>query len=194
MGYAFGYYVARVQAGSKVGAYVHYPTVSTDMIGQVKGLPKTLYYHTFAWLYGLMGRAADVVMVNSSWTEAHIKHLWGITNKYYRPTQSNVSVGLTILYRTRVVFPPCDTTQFEATDLAPQAREDLIVSLGSAHDYCQEMVADLQKKKANLGKKRITNCSYEPLPSSWQDQAFRGIVGWMLSGWSSLVVAEMPTL
>ena len=34
VGYAFGYPLARL-AGAKVAAYVHYPTISTDMIARV---------------------------------------------------------------------------------------------------------------------------------------------------------------
>ena len=42
----------------------------------VSGL-KLRYYKIFAWLYGVCGRVADTVMVNSSWTEEHIRALWG---------------------------------------------------------------------------------------------------------------------
>ena len=31
----------------------------------------------FAWLYGKAGATADTVMVNSSWTEEHVRQLWG---------------------------------------------------------------------------------------------------------------------
>lgn len=44
----------------------------------------------------MAGRTADVVMVNSSWTEAHINSLWnhkGCTHK---------------------VYPPCDITSLKA--------------------------------------------------------------------------------
>jgi alpha-1,2-mannosyltransferase len=82
MGYAFGYWLARVFGGCRVGCYVHYPTVSTDMIGKVHSVHKAVYYRAFAWLYGFMGAAAHAVMVNSSWTEAHIRALWHIPNRY----------------------------------------------------------------------------------------------------------------
>ena len=34
---------------------------------------KLQYYRLFAWGYGIAGRAASCVMVNSSWTEEHIR-------------------------------------------------------------------------------------------------------------------------
>ena len=119
-GHAFGYPLARL-AGCRVAAYVHYPTVSTDMIRRVKNretsynnvssvvnsatrsFVKLCYYQAFAFVYGLCGYCADVAMVNSSWTRAHVKTLWG---------------GHPV-----VVFPPCDVaallkapTRREATD------------------------------------------------------------------------------
>ena len=36
MGYAFTFHVAKFLAGVTVGAYVHYPTISTDMLARVK--------------------------------------------------------------------------------------------------------------------------------------------------------------
>ncbi len=37
---------------------------------------KLVYYRIFAALYGFVGRFADLVMVNSSWTSAHIASIW----------------------------------------------------------------------------------------------------------------------
>eukprot|EP01043_Picozoa_sp_COSAG02_P035097 COSAG02_NODE_2492_length_8691_cov_45.293412_6_plen_86_part_00 len=34
------------------------------------------YYKLFAAIYGLVGRRADVVMANSSWTKGHVVALW----------------------------------------------------------------------------------------------------------------------
>ena len=35
MGYAFTFHVVRLLAGVPVGAYTHYPTISTDMLARV---------------------------------------------------------------------------------------------------------------------------------------------------------------
>eukprot|EP00742_Colponemidia_sp_Colp-10_P003879 GILJ01004131.1.p1 GENE.GILJ01004131.1~~GILJ01004131.1.p1 ORF type:complete len:468 (+),score=60.41 GILJ01004131.1:111-1406(+) len=105
MGYAFTFPLARL-AGCKVACYVHYPTISTDMlervaqrreafnneihISQSKALStsKYWYYVFFAKLYQFVGAFADVIMVNSTWTYNHISSLWR------RPVQ--------------IVYPPCN--------------------------------------------------------------------------------------
>ncbi|KAF2142558.1 glycosyltransferase family 4 protein [Aplosporella prunicola CBS 121167] len=100
MGYAFAlglckFYFPLVPTG----AYVHYPTISTDMLdslsatdleregkirgvnsgaGQgIKGTLKRWYWLLFAKLYSGVGAFVDVVMTNSSWTQKHMENLWG---------------------------------------------------------------------------------------------------------------------
>lgn len=115
MGYAFTLAFCKLLFPSvPTGAYVHYPTISTDMLESLddktglkgvnagagtgwKGYAKRKYWIAFARLYGWVGGKVDVVMCNSSWTSAHIKSLWGPSRKmnnrvaYKEPT---------------VVFPP----------------------------------------------------------------------------------------
>ena len=111
MGYAFTLPLFKYVGGSKVGCYVHYPTISTDMLKKVTGRyadfnnaefisrsvllsnAKLIYYHIFAFVYGLCGSCSNKVMVNSSWTYNHIVHLWNIPSA------------------TSIVYPPCDTKQ-----------------------------------------------------------------------------------
>lgn len=96
--------------------YVHYPTISNDMIQNVltsshasfnnrqifvryswlRNL-KLVYYRCLAYLYGVAGRRADLVMVNSSWTRNHIESLWKIN--------------------ANVVYPPCDVDSFKSLGL-----------------------------------------------------------------------------
>ncbi|KAF7996755.1 hypothetical protein HCN44_002401 [Aphidius gifuensis] len=108
MGYAFTYPLFKYLAGSKVVSYTHYPTISTDMLQQVQqrivahnnhqtiannpilSRVKIIYYQLFSVLYGYMGRCADIVMVNSTWTEEHINNIWKCPVKTFR------------------VYPPCD--------------------------------------------------------------------------------------
>jgi len=77
-------------------AYVHYPLISSDMLQRVQELRpsynnnasisgsttastlKVAYYRMFAWLYGVVGQCAEVVYVNSSWTEGHVAQMWGL--------------------------------------------------------------------------------------------------------------------
>jgi len=112
MGYAFTLPLFRYLGGCRIACYVHYPTISTDMLKQVASRTesynnaafisknrvfsriKVLYYHFFAFLYGIMGNRSDVVMVNSTWTFNHIRALWQATD------------------RTHIVYPPCDTSEF----------------------------------------------------------------------------------
>lgn len=129
-GYAFTYPVA-VLYGCQVACYTHYPTISTDMLERVKRREeafnndtsiansdslsdiKLRYYKTMARLYGLAGWFTSVAMVNSSWTENHIKHLWKHPEKIYR------------------VYPPCDTISLQKLPLEreEEGRERYIISL-----------------------------------------------------------------
>mmetsp|Transcript_62963 Transcript_62963/g.147801 ORF Transcript_62963/g.147801 Transcript_62963/m.147801 type:complete len:494 (+) Transcript_62963:38-1519(+) len=133
MGYSFTLPLFRLLCSSRVGCYVHYPTISTDMLEQVRGrrsdgvcndamvarssllsAAKLLYYQAFAKLYGLAGKSADVVLVNSSWTRGHIDALWARQD------------------RTWTAYPPCDTAALASLPLE-RAKKDfagkLVVSL-----------------------------------------------------------------
>ncbi|KAM6178560.1 GDP-Man:Man(3)GlcNAc(2)-PP-Dol alpha-1,2-mannosyltransferase [Rhynchocyon petersi] len=112
MGYAFTLPLFKYVGGCRVGSYVHYPTISTDMLSVVRNQnaafnnaafitrnpllsrAKLIYYHLFAFLYGLAGSCSDVVMVNSSWTLGHILSLWKVGSC------------------TTIVYPPCDVQTF----------------------------------------------------------------------------------
>ena len=97
MGYAFTLGFSKLLFPDvPTGAYVHYPTISTDMLGSLDpdsatgnqgvnagkgvgagGRAKKLYWELFAKLYMWMGASVDLVMTNSSWTLDHINSLWG---------------------------------------------------------------------------------------------------------------------
>jgi len=126
-GVAFTFLAARLFAGCKVVAYVHYPTISSDMISMVRDRRpsynnnteisssriitnlKLIYYSMFAVAYGFAGGMASLVMVNSSWTCTHIKKLWLFAN-------------------VRIVYPPCDTDALQSLPLTE--RENIILSIG----------------------------------------------------------------
>ncbi|KPI43084.1 GDP-Man:Man(3)GlcNAc(2)-PP-Dol alpha-1,2-mannosyltransferase [Cyphellophora attinorum] len=90
MGYAFAVAFCKLLFPSvPTAAYVHYPTISTDMLASLddqtgtrgihsglgggrRGQVKRYYWHFFARLYGWVGRHIDVVMCNSTWTYNHI--------------------------------------------------------------------------------------------------------------------------
>jgi len=129
MGYAFTYPAVRLLAGCSVACYVHFPTISADMLRAVQenrpsynndarvarsssaSALKLAYYHAFALAYKVVGRCASVVMCNSTWTSGHIASLWGA--------------------KTTIVYPPCLSGN-SATAMLPlnERREPLIVSIG----------------------------------------------------------------
>ena len=102
------------------GAYVHYPTISTDMLSSLadeqntgrgvnagtgkgwKGKGKKAYWVLFAKLYGWVGGMVDVVMTNSSWTQAHISSLWS-QSRNARSKNNPI----------QVVYPPCAVKELE---------------------------------------------------------------------------------
>ena len=116
-GHAFTLPLFRWLGGCKVASYVHYPTVSSDMLrkvgSQIQSFNnsrtvsrsrlltrlKLCYYRIFACVYGFVGRRSDVVMVNSSWTHAHIRSIWNPDKLF-------------------IVYPPCDTSSFESLPLS----------------------------------------------------------------------------
>ncbi|CAB1114366.1 GT4 [Ectocarpus sp. CCAP 1310/34] len=129
-GFAFSFPVAWL-AGCSVAAYVHYPTISSDMLSRVRdrrpshnnsawiassvavSWGKLLYYRAFACMYGVAGGFfASRVLVNSSWTKGHIAALW----RHSRPPT--------------IVFPPCDTSELENLPINSEGRERYALSVG----------------------------------------------------------------
>jgi len=96
MGYAFALGFCKILFQDvPTGAYVHYPTISTDMLSSLSptttgtqgvnagkgagasGFAKKIYWELFAKIYSAVGASVDVVMTNSTWTLNHITSLWG---------------------------------------------------------------------------------------------------------------------
>jgi alpha-1,2-mannosyltransferase len=122
MGYAFALGICRLLFPlMPTGAYVHYPTISTDMLesldpssavgaqgvnaGQgtgLRGAVKKFYWHWFAGLYSWVGSSVDVVMTNSTWTQTHVEKLWG-PQRQGKPGKSPISV----------VYPPVAVREME---------------------------------------------------------------------------------
>ena len=133
MGYAFTYPIFRYLASVPVIAYVHYPTISTDMLERVKerrptynnrGLIansaqasqlKIIYYRLFAFLYGRCGKCAQIAYCNSSWTRGHIERIWQLPTRLMH-----------------LVYPPCDVKQFLSMPLVDETTLSIrnIVSVG----------------------------------------------------------------
>lgn len=120
MGYAFGLAFSSIMFPDVVtGAYVHYPTISTDMLGSLdatsgsgmnagkgqglKGILKKKYWKMFASMYCWAGRRIDVVMTNSTWTQDHIKSLWGKGARHSR-YQSQPTI----------LYPPVSVAEYQS--------------------------------------------------------------------------------
>ncbi|KAH8156677.1 hypothetical protein CIB48_g11571 [Xylaria polymorpha] len=133
MGYAFTLGLSKLLFPNvPTAAYVHYPTISTDMLESLdpkssvgnqgvnagkgvgfKGTVKRHYWRWFASIYSRMGASVDVVMTNSSWTQAHIQSLWGPRRK-----QRNCQ------HQIAVVYPPCAVSDIEeAVELSEQSEK-----------------------------------------------------------------------
>ena len=129
MGYAFTIPLFRYLGGCRTACYVHYPTISTDMLELVArrrgtynnatfisssrtlSYAKLIYYRLFAYLYGVAGKRTEVVMVNSSWTLGHILALWCATD------------------RTHIVYPPCDVREFITIPLDRESATRSVISV-----------------------------------------------------------------
>ncbi|KAG9102548.1 asparagine-linked glycosylation protein [Ceratobasidium sp. 370] len=138
MGYAFTFHIVRwlSRGRTPVSAYVHYPTISTDMLARVKSrtsqynntsgvasstvltYAKLIYYNLFAMVYSMSLRRARTIMVNSSWTKNHVDYL---LNHSLFPLPASARRYSTIVY------PPCDTKAMSAFPL--ENRESIIMSL-----------------------------------------------------------------
>lgn len=99
--------------GCQVAAYIHYPTISRNMIERVSRKEemynnsdkiagnvvlssiKLIYYKLFALAYSKVLCVSDFTMVNSSWTKSHI-------DSFLNSSQT-----------TRLIYPPCNVEKFK---------------------------------------------------------------------------------
>lgn len=116
-GLHFSLPLLRLLGVPKLACYVHYPIISSDMVGAVASrqaahnnarrfvgrlaVLKLAYYRALVRLYALAGRQSDATMANGSWTANHLRQLWGV--------------------EPSLVYPPCDTRQLQALPLEPAA-------------------------------------------------------------------------
>jgi alpha-1,2-mannosyltransferase len=136
--------------GCHVVSYVHYPTISDDMIKRVENKVedltnsktiasnpilsdlKLIYYKGMLKSYAQVGLYTNSVMTNSTWTYNHIIKLWKIPKE------------------TTIVYPPCDSSYLSTFDIQNK-RERQIMSLAQfrpekAHHVQIEAYAKLLEK------------------------------------------------
>jgi alpha-1,2-mannosyltransferase len=146
-GYAFSYLIAKIWFGCTVVSYTHYPQISTDMLQRVQerrptynndirisrstaaSIVKLIYYKAFAKLYGFAGRFADLVMVNSTWTQRHINEIFKIPAS------------------TFLVYPPCPVTHLVTPTSLLTVRRPIVISVSQ---FRQEKDHELQIKSFAL--------------------------------------------
>ncbi|KAG9046002.1 asparagine-linked glycosylation protein [Tulasnella sp. UAMH 9824] len=130
MGYAFTFNLvaglSRIFGRISAGAYIHYPTISTDMLERVKSrkaghtnedsVAKSQWKST--------AKLADEVIVNSSWTGAHIDSLVALALSVITKV---VNLGLVEQRAAPVVYPPCDTSKLKEFPL--ESREKVVLSV-----------------------------------------------------------------
>ncbi|KAI5286672.1 asparagine-linked glycosylation protein [Ascosphaera acerosa] len=151
MGYAFALALVKlVLPAVPTGAYVHFPTISTDMLGSLddatgtqgvnagagagaRGWLKRRYWLLFARAYGWTGGLVDEATCNSSWTADHLRELWG-------PTRAAGKCS-----RMSLIYPPIAVTELissiEVSDAAERAREPVLVYLAQFRPEKQQAVA-----------------------------------------------------
>ncbi|XP_073988862.1 ALG11 alpha-1,2-mannosyltransferase [Rhodnius prolixus] len=146
MGFAFTLPLFSFIGGCTTACYVHYPTISTDMLKRISARQlatnnrmtvarspalsalKIIYYRIFAWMYSFCGRFSDTVMVNSSWTEDHINSLWKCCLSTHR------------------VYPPCDTKSLKELPMCKDIGDGGPIKLVSIGQYRPEKDHPLQLK------------------------------------------------
>ncbi|KIK67311.1 glycosyltransferase family 4 protein [Collybiopsis luxurians FD-317 M1] len=151
MGYAFTFHVVTLLAGIPIGAYIHYPTISINMLARVRSQKKwhnnsdrisssswlsrakLLYYRIFMYYYSSSLRKAAFIMVNSSWTQNHINA--ALRHSDILLDGLHFVVPFRWLLRNKygsttsaeVVYPPCDTREMSKFPL--NGRHLVILSL-----------------------------------------------------------------
>lgn len=152
MGYAFTFHVVKLLGAIPVGAYVHYPTISTDMLDRVQSRQnshtnsgdiassatlswaKLVYYRLFMYYYALTLRNASFIMVNSSWTKNHVDSILQRTDFILDLIHVIPPLPLIGYFRAsnppkaaQIVYPPCDTRAMVKFSL--ENRERVILSI-----------------------------------------------------------------
>ncbi|OJT12992.1 GDP-Man:Man(3)GlcNAc(2)-PP-Dol alpha-1,2-mannosyltransferase [Trametes pubescens] len=154
MGYAFTFPVVSLLGNIPIGAYVHYPTISTTMLSRVRSRAqgvtnseaisssallsqaKLLYYRVFMYYYAYSLRQARFLMVNSSWTKGHVDSI--LQHRDILLDTIHLLPPLLLLKflslkgsqsskAAQIVYPSCDTRQMSV--FALEERERVILSI-----------------------------------------------------------------
>ncbi|KAH6896938.1 alpha-1,2-mannosyltransferase alg11 [Thelonectria olida] len=170
MGYAFALGLCKFLFPKvPTGAYVHYPTISTDMLESLdpdsplgsqgvnagkgvgaQGTAKRIYWQLFARLYSWVGSSVDIVMTNSSWTQAHVTSLWASGRGKKNKTDPIVAV-----------YPPVAVREMEqeveVTEESEEKRQPVLVYIAQFrpeknHQLIIQSFAEFLKTKTEASK------------------------------------------
>lgn len=164
-GWAFCYPLVWL-AGARLVSYVHYPTISMDMLTRVwEGHPmynndasiassgtftliKLMYYHVFATAYGMVGALPSTVMANSSWTIKHLSSLWW---RFDPPS---------------LVYPPVDTVELQLLPLDRPLKQLYLISVSQFRpEKNHELQLQAYKLAISLAE-QASESTFEALKSS----------------------------
>ncbi|KAK7415922.1 asparagine-linked glycosylation protein [Neonectria magnoliae] len=170
MGYAFSLGLCKLFFPRvPTGAYVHYPTISTDMLESLdpksavgslgvnagkgvgaQGSAKRIYWQLFARLYSWVGASVDIVMTNSTWTQAHVMSLWASGRGDKNKTDPIV-----------VVYPPVAVQEMEqevdVSEASEKQRQKVIVCIAQFrpeknHQLIIQSFAQFLKSKSEAAR------------------------------------------
>ncbi|KPM39147.1 GDP-Man:Man(3)GlcNAc(2)-PP-Dol alpha-1,2-mannosyltransferase [Neonectria ditissima] len=170
MGYAFSLGLCKLFFPRvPTGAYVHYPTISTDMLESLdpksavgslgvnagkgvgaQGSAKKIYWQLFARLYSWVGASVDIVMTNSTWTQAHVMSLWASGRGKKNKTDPIV-----------VVYPPVAVQEMEqeveVSEASEKQRQKVIVCIAQFrpeknHQLIIQSFAQFLKSKSEASR------------------------------------------
>ncbi|KIH89223.1 alpha-1,2-mannosyltransferase [Sporothrix brasiliensis 5110] len=188
MGYAFALGFSKLLFRTiPTGAYVHYPTISTDMLASLdpqstvgsqgvnagqgvgmRGRVKRAYWKAFAWLYASVGSSIDVVMTNSSWTQGHVQAIWGpLRAKKGKSSSSQTTGGSDIA----VVYPPVAVSELEhevdVSAASEATREKVLLYIAQFrpeknHHLVLQAFAAFLKKQRRQQQNRTTKSGAKP--------------------------------
>ncbi|KIE02566.1 alpha-1,2-mannosyltransferase alg11, partial [Metarhizium majus ARSEF 297] len=171
MGYAFALGLCKfLFRNVPTGAYVHYPTISTDMLDSLdptsvvgsqgvnagqgqgtRGFAKKTYWRLFAMIYSWVGSSIDVVMTNSTWTQGHVKSLWG-PHRIQKDRNNPIAV----------VYPPVAVRELEqeveVSEASEKKREQVVVYIAQFrpeknHQLVLQSFAKFLKTKSKAAEK-----------------------------------------
>lgn len=170
-------YPAFFLSGSRIIAYVHYPFISVDMISRVESgaqmynnsnaISKNViltrlkieYYRFILRAYKLCGLFIERAMVNSRWTEAHMKKTWPSSriSLVYPPCDIDSFVSPTTTKRNMQIvslaqFRPEKGHALQLEALSKMKSKAILVLAGGVRDeQDRQRVADLRKLACELG-------------------------------------------